>query len=706
MEGFKMTLAAKLTTGFAIPIVAIVIIATVVYGSLAALIDSNKWVSHTHEVIGEGNKIMASMVDMETGMRGFLIAGKEEFLEPYIGGKRAFTETISKLKQTVNDNPGQVSRLNDIERLKEDWLDQAAEPQIAKRREVAEGEKASREFKRISARVVGKEMFDGFRAAVTSMQSAFQSANDEQGELLVNELLLAMVNQETGQRGFLLSGQEASLEPYEQGQKDFSATVTKLQDHISSSRLRSTLDDAVRKASGWRIEAAEPEISARRAMNKVSATIEDVTAIIEQGAGKKSMDAIRVKIAEFVSEEENLVVIRTQEAESISDNTMFITIIGTIVSIIVASIVGFIIIRGVRQQIGAEPEIMAEISQRISEGDLTVQVNSTGNETGVYAAMGAMITNLRDIVEQVLGASSVINNAASEVADGNTALSQRTEEQASSLEETASSMEEMTGTVRQNADSAGQAKQLADENRVRATGGSEVLTRTTQAMSDISESSARIADIIGTIDGIAFQTNLLALNAAVEAARAGDHGRGFAVVASEVRTLAQRSADAAKEIKDLIEDSVGKVKAGTTLVDESGKTLEKIIEGTQQVADIIAEIAAASQEQAAGIDQVNNAVTQMDNMTQENAALVEEASASSRSMQEQSHQLTELMGYFKIDSRKLQAGAAQARKLQQASGTQTKPSSPTSTHLVRQQAKPLASKPLASRKDASDWVEF
>ena len=292
------------------------------------------------------------------------------------------------------------------------------------------------------------------------------------------------------------------------------------------------------------------------------------------------------------------------------------------------------------------------VCKNVAQGKLGLNIKPKSNdEIGqLLESLKFMDENLLRVVNEVKSAVSNIGAASQEIAQGNTSLSQRTEEQASSLEETASSMEEMTGTVKQNADSAAEARQLADANRQRASIGADVVLRTVEAMGEINQSSTRISDIITTIDGIAFQTNLLALNAAVEAARAGEQGRGFAVVASEVRSLAQRSADAAKEIKALIVDSVAKVRIGTQLVDESGKTLEEIIVGAQKVADIIAEIAAASQEQASGIDQVNNAITQMDNMTQDNAALVEEAAAASRAMQEQAHNLNELMSFFRVDT--------------------------------------------------------
>ena len=284
----------------------------------------------------------------------------------------------------------------------------------------------------------------------------------------------------------------------------------------------------------------------------------------------------------------------------------------------------------------------------LSEGDLTqsMQGEFKGDFAELRDAINGSVSNLLNMVTDINDASGSISSGASEIATGNTDLSQRTEEQASSLEETASSMEEMTSTVRQNADNARTANTLASTARDQAQKGGDVVSNAVAAMSEINSSSKKISDIIGVIDEIAFQTNLLALNAAVEAARAGEQGRGFAVVAGEVRNLAQRSAGAAKEIKSLINDSVEKVDEGTKLVDESGKTLEEIVEAVKKVNDIIAEIAAASQEQSSGIEEVNKAISQMDEMTQQNAALVEEAASASESMEEQAKNMIELMRFF------------------------------------------------------------
>ena len=324
-------------------------------------------------------------------------------------------------------------------------------------------------------------------------------------------------------------------------------------------------------------------------------------------------------------------------------NTLLIFSLSTF---IIAVFIAFLITRSITR-----PLITAvTVSELIASGDLTIDIEANAlDETGqLLNTMKMMATQLKAIVGEVNQATSAVNLSASEIAQGSTDLSQRTEEQAAALEETASSMEELTSTVKQSADNAGQANQLAGAARTEAEQGGQVVDQAIAAMRAINQSSRKIADIISVIDEIAFQTNLLALNAAVEAARAGEQGRGFAVVASEVRKLAQRSADAAKEIKALITDSVIKVEDGSQLVERSGQTLQDIVGAVKKVSDIVAEIAAAAREQASGIEQVNKAILQMDQATQQNAALVEETASASQAMGDQATELQKLMGFFKL----------------------------------------------------------
>ena len=291
------------------------------------------------------------------------------------------------------------------------------------------------------------------------------------------------------------------------------------------------------------------------------------------------------------------------------------------------------------------------IARQVAEGDLTARIpdNTGRDETAqLMAALKQMNDNLLNIVQEVRTGTDTISTASAEIATGNMDLSSRTEQQAGALEETASAMEELTSTVRQNSDNARQANQLAVSASEVAQAGGQVVGKVVHTMDAINESSRKIADIISVIDGIAFQTNILALNAAVEAARAGEQGRGFAVVASEVRSLAQRSASAAKEIKQLIDDSVSKVGAGTTLVRQAGSTMSEVVESVKRVTDVVSEISAASTEQSVGIDEINRAVSQMDEVTQQNAALVEQAAAAAQSMQEQAAGLANTVSVFKL----------------------------------------------------------
>jgi len=376
-------------------------------------------------------------------------------------------------------------------------------------------------------------------------------------------------------------------------------------------------------------------------------------------------------------------------------------------------------------QVNASAMMQAAVQQTqdvvsaAKENDLRHRIpmdGKTGDIQQLCEGVNGLLDTISTVVGEVSETAQTLMLAAREIASGNTDLSQRTEEQAASLEETAASMEELTNTVRQNAENAQQANKLTSSASEVAVKGGSVVSDVVQTMNGISQASRKIADIIGVIDEIAFQTNILALNAAVEAARAGDQGRGFAVVAAEVRNLAQRSANAAKEIKGLISDSVSKVESGSRLVDAAGKTMEDIVQSVRRVTDIMAEISAASQEQRGGIEQVNNAIVQMDKVTQQNAALVEEAAAAAKSMEDQTNAMADMVAQFQLSD-----GFAAAAVRTPAPATRgapdrlartapsvvrmTRPPANTDSPRTQRQAEPVARRRAAGGGDA-DWKQF
>ncbi|MBX9810964.1 MAG: MCP four helix bundle domain-containing protein [Burkholderiales bacterium] len=430
--------------------------------------------------------------------------------------------------------------------------------------------------------------------------------------------------------------------------------------------------------------------------------------------GMSAMQTADSGFQEMIKEFKELVQIETRLAQDSYENarSAFEKVVGALLVILVLAlaisggitfVMSRVIVRPLKNAIA--------MAGRIAAGDLTSEIEVKGrDETAeLLQALKDMNESLKKIVSEVSTGTDAISTASQQIAAGNADLSSRTEEQASSLEETASSMEELTSTVKQNAENARQANQLAAGASEVAVKGGQVVGQVVQTMSSINDSSKKIVDIIGVIDGIAFQTNILALNAAVEAARAGEQGRGFAVVATEVRNLAQRSAAAAKEIKELITDSVAKVEDGTRLVDEAGKTMDEIVAAVKRVTDIMAEISAASQEQSSGIEQVNRAVAQMDEATQQNAALVEEAAAAAESMEEQAQRLAAAVAVFKLAQHEEHAAVKVEKPVASVMALQTKGKAAANGDGAAAEEKPAASKvrKVANAKAGDDeWQEF
>ena len=418
------------------------------------------------------------------------------------------------------------------------------------------------------------------------------------------------------------------------------------------------------------------------------------------------------KLSELAAQKEKASAAAAAEATARYTQARTLMIALVLGSLAAGIAIGLWITRGLTRQLGGEPRYAVDVAGEIAAGELSrAIVLRGGDKASLLFAMETMRSSLVSIVGQVRAGTDTIATASNQIAAGNLDLSSRTEEQASSLEETASSMEELTSTVKQNADNARQANQLAVSASEVAVKGGAVVDQVVQTMASINESSKKIVDIIGVIDGIAFQTNILALNAAVEAARAGEQGRGFAVVAAEVRNLAQRSAAAAKEIKTLINDSVEKVDAGGKLVDDAGVTMADIVQSITRVTDIMNDIASASVEQTMGIEQINSAISQMDEVTQQNAALVEQASAAASSMQDQARDLSQVVSIFKVGQR-AGAPAAPAVRLSAASASAPAPArsaapAPAPARRTPAIAAPAARPPKAvAKRDAEEWEEF
>ncbi|MGH8807013.1 MAG: methyl-accepting chemotaxis protein [Noviherbaspirillum sp.] len=472
----------------------------------------------------------------------------------------------------------------------------------------------------------------------------------------------------------------------------------------SAAALGAMIKDEARKALLTKIAAGQaattPGVDKAIAMARRQG---DVIPILLNGVVPNQRNWLAA-MDEMIKYQEKLAQATSAETASAYDSARLLTLTLAGAALLLGALIAWYVTRSITGPLRGA----VEVARHVASGDLTTRVVvESQDETGqLLEALRDMNESLVRIVGEVRAGTNTITTASTEIATGNMDLSSRTEDQASSLQMTASSMEELTSTVKHNADNATQANNLAATASEVAVKGGSVVSQVVETMGSINESAKKIVDIIGVIDGIAFQTNILALNAAVEAARAGEQGRGFAVVAAEVRSLAQRSAAAAKEIKTLISDSVEKVEAGTRLVDQAGSTMDEVVSSVRRVTDIISEIAAASHEQTSGIEQVNQAIIQIDNVTQQNAALVEEAAAAASSLQDQARNLSMVVSVFKLkegESTTLQAVNAPPAKVAAPPAVKSRAASTAVKTLGRKSALPPA---INAGTDNAEWEEF
>jgi methyl-accepting chemotaxis protein len=540
----------------------------------------------------------------------------------------------------------------------------------------------------------------GAAVGLSAMHMQNENTRDIYEEELAPSELLSRINS-NALMSFVVLGEAAAKVSNKDQVKQKIAEFQKYQaeaDKTQAEFLKVPMSDAVKKAyAKWQATNDDYAQAKSDMVDALNQGDEGATDVLELQVRPLLMDR-QTQLAKLIEAKRNEAAGIYETGTSQYKMIRAISVTALAVGLFVCLLIAVLVVRSILRTLAHT----VDVAHQIAEGKLGHDIKVTRNdELGqLQAAFRAMDERLGDIVSEVRHGSGSVSTAAQQISRGNDDLSQRTQEQASSLEETASSMEEMTSTVKQNAENASHANQLARGAREQAERGGEVVAQTVVAMREINSSSKKISDIVSLIDEIAFQTNLLALNAAVEAARAGEQGRGFAVVATEVRNLAGRSANAAKEIKGLINDSASKVKTGSELVDQSGKALAEIVESVKKVTDIVAEIAAASSEQSAGIDQVNHAVLQMDEMTQQNAALVEESAAAARAMHEQATELSRQVAFFQIAGKASAAPSAKGGRKDAA-----KEEMETVFAAVRSAPAPRAQRPAESA-DAGVWKEF
>ena len=589
-----LPVSRKLISAFAILVTISIVSSGFSILKMRQVADATRWNTHTHEVLSAADAVGAAMVDQETGVRGFLIAGDTRFLQPYKAGEQAYAKAYEKLKSLTSDNAEQQARIAALGAAATGWRTEVASVEIDRMKDPTTVEAA----RQMEASQAGKKFMDEIRAKLRDIRSA-------------EEVLLA---------------QRAERQRLDQTQAEQTLIVGGLVGAICAGFMAFLLSRAI----------AAPLLSLQNVMRRLASgdnTVEVTGADRKDELG--SMAATVQVFKEAAIEKLRLEGMTAEQAKAAEDDR--------------------------RRQEAAKAEAARQLAfvvesigsglEKLTAGELTFRISQPfgADYEKLRADFNSAMGQLEETMKVVASNVRAMRTGTGEISQAADDLSKRTEQQAASLEETAAALDQITATVRKTAEGANNARDVVTTAKHDAERSGEVVRNAVSAMSEIEQSAQQISQIIGVIDEIAFQTNLLALNAGVEAARAGDAGKGFAVVASEVRALAQRSADAAKEIKSLIGASTQQVSQGVALVGQTGEALDRIVGQVSKITSIVTEIAASAQEQATGLHQVNTAVNQMDQVTQQNAAMVEQSTAASHSLAQEAEELSSLIARFKVE---------------------------------------------------------
>jgi len=726
----KVGLKAKMMIGSCAPLILVILLGVASMWSIKLLLETSAKVDNSHKVMGSAKDIEKLIGDLEIGERGFLIAGKDEFLDPYLKGKKDLSSKITQSKEMVQEDESQVKRLTKIESFVSQWYEKAATPEIAERRKVEEGLRREEYLKGVLAEGIGKEKLYELKQILENMEIDFLNSENMSGNNLVlaiskdiadmkngvrgflitgkeeflypyttghealqrhlkfirqnvdatydrgvmaeniskieelvttwqdesggaivglreqlddeeidfgemseayvessgteildelsqtledviadfdkemNERALrllaaiskSMAEMQMGVRGYLLSGEEDSLIPYQAAQDNVGNQIMDLTDLVDNAYdvdyMKENIDRVEELTSEWTENDAEPKIQYRVEMNKIMATMADVTALIQAGTGKKFMDAVRGELKTFTNQERTVMKSRQELAKKTANSTKNLIILGTLMTLFVALVISYILTRSITRP-------FKEIFQGLQSFSL-LELHDVQSQFG-------------EITQSLTESGQLVNEASQEIAEGANV-------QAASLQETAASMEQISSMTKMNNTNANKANELMQEANLLVKRTNEAMEELTNSMVAISDASDKTVKIIKEIDEISFQTNILSLNASIEAANAGEQGAGFAVVAGEVRDLAMRSAEAAHSTASLIEGNVSKIQKGNELVGKAEEAFSEVANIASKVAKLVSEIAAASDEQTHGIEQINKSLTEMEDVTQQNAA--------------------------------------------------------------------------------------